>query len=164
MNAQAETSTSEYQGLAEKIATIREFYVESQSHADVRTLAEELSFNEGVLDIEDFFRKLKGLTRYIPDPTGAELIKAPWIMADEITSRGFAAGDCDDLATLAYALLHSVGIEARLYVAWYGKSAENPSHIFVGVPQKNGKYFAFDLVADRYGETLSGISRVEAYD
>lgn len=159
----SKTSAAVYQGLADKIATIQNFYTASLSHADVRALAESLAMNAGgALDIKGFFSKLKSLLRYIPDPTGTELIKAPWVMVDQMHETGSASGDCDDFASLAYTLLHSVGVPAELYVGWYAKSTE-PSHIFVGVPQKSGGYVAFDLVANVYGQTIPGLTGVQAY-
>lgn len=159
----SKTSQAAFDGLSDKIAEIRHFYDTSLSYPDVRALAESLSFDSrNALDIEGFFTKLKALTRYLPDPVGVELIKAPWVMVDEIHGHGVATGDCDDLAALAYSLLHSVGVPAELYVGWYGAN-EYPTHIFVGVPQKDHSYKAFDLVAPKYGVTKSGLSKVKAY-
>jgi hypothetical protein len=150
-------------GLIDKVDAIRKFYDSTSDHPDVRALAEDLSFNKAKqLDIEGFFSKLKSLVRYLPDPTGRELIKAPWVMVSEIHERGFTTGDCDDLASLSYSLLHSVGIGAALYVGWYDGSSV-PSHIFVGVPTVLGGYTPFDLVAEKYGQTKGGRTHVEAY-
>lgn len=159
------TSSAPFEGLSDKISQIQRFYRESLSYADVRALAESLAFNAGdELDIKSFFSRLKDLVRYLPDPTGAELIKAPWVMVDDILNGGKATGDCDDFATLAYALLHSVGIDAELYVGWYNGASplavDDPSHIFCGVPQKDGTWAAFDLVAKEYGQTLPGLSGI----
>lgn len=162
MTTTTTNSTGAYEGLDEKIDAIRSFYSQSHSHPDVRALAESISFTGGRLDITGFFNRLKSFTRYIPDPTDAELIKAPWIMVEEIHDRGFSAGDCDDLASLAYAVLHAVGVPAKLRVAWYG-GAKNPSHIFVVIPQTNGSMMAFDLVANAYGQTKAGATKTQDY-
>jgi hypothetical protein len=157
------SSNKPFDGLDDKISAIRGFYESSLNHPDVRALAEDLAFDaKAQLDIEGFFDKLRSLVRYLPDPTGAEFIKAPWVMVGEIHDKGYAVGDCDDLASLAYSLLHSVGVGAVLYVGWYG-GHPNPSHIFVGIPQKVGGYTPFDLVADRYGQTKEGRTGVKAY-
>lgn len=156
-------SSKGFEGLDDKIAVITGYYDQSLTYGAVRALADSLAFNDrGLLDIRGFYDKLRALVHYLPDTTGAEFIKAPWIMAEEIQERGFASGDCDDLASFAYALLHSVGVPAELYVAWYGRE-QDPSHIFVGVPQKSGVYYAFDLCARVYGQTIPGLSKVEAY-
>ncbi len=161
--AKSSSSVEAYEGLGAKISQIQRYYDESLQHADVRALAEAICSNpQGSLDIVGFFDKLKSLTRYVPDPTKAELIKAPWVMVEQIHNEGKAAGDCDDLASLAYTLLHSVGVPAMLYVGWY-RGSTNPSHILLGIPQKKGGYAAFDMVANRYGQTNAGITRAEAY-
>jgi hypothetical protein len=163
MKALSSVNSDPQEGLSSKLSTITGFFSESLSHPDVRALAEDLSFNaKGSLDIEGFFSKLKSLVHYLPDPVGVELIKSPWVMVSEIHAKGYAVGDCDDFASLAYTLLHSAGIEAALYVAWKA-GEENPFHIFDGVPGKSGGYVPFDLVTKKYGDTLPGIARVQAY-
>lgn len=163
MQPQTTSRSKPFDGLVDKIDAIRQFYDASLSHPDVRALAESLAFDsKGKLDVVGFFDKLRAMTRYLPDPTGAEFIKAPWVMVDEIHDKGFAVGDCDDLASIAYSLLHSVGVGAALYVGWYDGRAQ-PSHIFVGIPQVTGAYMPFDLVADKYGQTKNGRTRVKAF-
>jgi len=163
LRQQTTASNGAFEGLSQKIAEITRFYEDSLSHPDVRALAEALAYDDhGSVDVVGFFNHLKSLVRYLPDPTGVEFIKAPWAMVKEIQTVGSATGDCDDFAALAYTLLHSVGVEAELYVGWYDNAA-NPSHIFVGIPEKSGAYRAFDLVANAYGQTKAGLTGVKSY-
>ena len=163
MRQSVTSSAAAHNGLQDKIDAIRAYYRQSLNHVDVRAIADSLAFDKsGRLDISGFFDKLHSLIRYLPDPTGAELIKAPWAMVDEIHERGFASGDCDDLASLAYTLLHMLGVSAKLIVGWYG--GPSPTHIYVGVPQKTGGYLPFDLVWPAYGKTKRGAVRTRAYD
>lgn len=105
---------------------------------------------------------MRGHFRYIPDPVGTELIKAPWVQVSEIGDMGYTMGDCDDASSLAYTFLHSVGIPAKLAVGWYG--TENPSHIWVQVPTRDGGQLPFDLCARTLGDTKQGASQVTTYD
>ena len=56
---------------------------------------------------------LADTTDFQPDPVGHELIRSPGYMLDRIYSQGWAAGDCDDVATLAAALGKAMGLPAR---------------------------------------------------
>jgi hypothetical protein len=122
---------------------------------EVRTFAENAAGKGSRKDQAlRLFSVLKEVVHYYGDPLvagdsiGVERMKAPWLMVEEVKSRGFAAGDCDDSATLAYCLLKSIGIQSALRVAWYGR--ENPQHIYA-MALINGAWTAFDVVAPYMG-------------
>ena len=152
-------------GLADKVRLIRNYYTQSLRYAQVRAFAEKASMGTagaGKPSVNAMFAALRAVVRYIPDPVGAELIKAPWVMVDEINKQGWTAGDCDDFASLAYTLLRNVGVPAELAVAWYGDAL--PRHIFAAVPLKDGKtMLPFDLVAPNIGVTKTGSTQVQYY-
>lgn len=55
--------------------------------------------------------------RFIPDPRiDGEVLRTPRYLLEQIDREGQAAGDCDDVATLAAALGKSVGLRARFVV------------------------------------------------
>ncbi len=155
-------SEKPFQGLADKIALITGYYGSSLRHPRIRASAEKYSLDEtGSPNVVALFARLRSNFRYIPDPVGSELIKAPWVQLSEIDQRGYTMGDCDDAASLAYTFLHSVGVPAELAVGWYGQP--DPSHIWVEIPTKNGGYLPFDLCARQIGVTKEGASLVKRY-
>lgn len=156
-------SDAPYQGLDDKIELIRRYYRESLNHPSVRAAAEEFSHEPFVSpSLPALFTRLRSHFHYTPDPVGAELIKSPWVMLEEIERRGWFAGDCDDASSLAYALLNNMGVPAKLAVAW--KGGENPEHILVIVPMEGDAELPFDLTAPQLGMTHEDVTRYEIYD
>lgn len=161
MRATLSDSEKPFQGLPDKISLITGYYGESLRHAGVRSTAERFSVDElGSPNVLALFARLRSHFRYIPDPIGSELIKAPWVQVSEIEQRGYTMGDCDDAASMAYTMLHSIGVPAKLAVGWYGR--ENPSHIWVEIPMKDG-WLPFDLCARQIGVTKDGATKVNRY-
>lgn len=161
LKLQALNLTGPYNGLAKKIAFARRSRLEAAWHPEVRQFAESAAGKgERRLQAGRLFRLIKEAVNYVGDPVGVEQTKAPWIMVKEIAERGYAAGDCDDQATLAYALLDSIGIPARLRVAWYDKA--DPQHIYA-IARLNGTWVAFDTTKDFMGEEIP-YSRVRDFE
>lgn len=153
---------SKFQGLAEKVRLIRNYYLTSLQTPSVRAFAEKSSVGAAGASVNVLFARLRSHVKYIPDPIGFELIKSPGVMVDEINHQGWTGGDCDDFASLSYTLLKSVGIPASLAVAWYNGNSE-PSHILTVVPMKDGTNLPFDLVAPQIGVTQSGVTKWALY-
>lgn len=77
--------------------------------------------------------------RYVFDPVGIEYLQTP----ERVLKSG--AGDCDDHAALAGALLQSVGIPVKLKVAKTDKNNPNAySHIYLLVQNEAGEWMPFD--------------------
>lgn len=55
--------------------------------------------------------------RFIRDPLRKEVLRRPPDMVDEVERLGFVQGDCDEAATLGWALGESIGLRARFVVA-----------------------------------------------
>lgn len=162
MNVKLSESSKPFQGLDDKIALIESYYAQSLRYPSIRAMAEKSSVdNFNSPNVATLFARLRSHFRYIPDPVGSELIKAPWVQTDEISRQGYTMGDCDDAGSLAYAFLHSIGVDAKLAVGWYGQ--EDPSHIWVEIPMKGGEWLAFDLCARQLGVTKEGATRVQHY-
>lgn len=62
--------------------------------------------------------------KYVPDPIYIDAIRSP----RELIL--FPSGDCDDLATLAAALLGSIGIQSRVVAVGFGNENAPFSHVF----------------------------------
>lgn len=155
-------SDAPFQGLRDKIDVIKGYYISSLRYPSIRSLAEVGSMTKlGKPSVSALFAFLRGHTRYISDPVGAELIKAPWVMAAEMARQGWSGGDCDDLASLAYTCLQLIGKPAALAVGWYDGNV-NPSHIFA-IAQDTTPATVFDLCAPSLGVTKTGVSKFEVY-
>lgn len=100
--------------------------------------------------------------RYTNDPMHVELLKDPQRLVEEILSKGYARGDCDDIACLIATMALQVGRHAQLVVAGFGKKGEY-SHVFTRVEApKSGKWIVCDPVA---GSDVAGmLQRVTTYE
>jgi transglutaminase-like putative cysteine protease len=150
----------DYNGLLDKIKLIRQYYRQTVAqYPEVRTWAEgAVGRGDRIAQLQALFNAVKSQVNYVGDPSGyqdgddfrsIELIKSPWTMIDEIDSRGFSAGDCDDQASLNYTLLKSCGFPSFIRVIWTDGS-ENPSHIYA-VTSVNNEDVAFDTCAPKLG-------------
>ena len=75
--------------------------------------------------------------RFVPDPLGFELLRAPDFMLNQIGTQGYAAGDCDDIAILGAALGKAVGMPARFVLI--GFSPDRPwEHVFTELATERG--------------------------
>jgi hypothetical protein len=93
--------------------------------------------------IDDFLRSTWIVK---PDPIEAEYIESPVFQIEQFEDRGFFAGDCDDAATMAGALLHALGWPFS-FIAYKMAGAAEFSHVNVRVPGA-GSWLAEDLEID----------------
>jgi hypothetical protein len=98
---------------------------------------------------------------YLNDPLHVELLKDPTRLAEEIIQKGYARGDCDDIACLTATMALQVGRVSQFVVAGFGEPM-NFSHVFCRVKEpKSGKWLVCDPVA---GADVSGmLSRITTY-
>lgn len=68
--------------------------------------------------------------QFIHDPNGVELLSSPRYMLDKIAARGYAQGDCDDVAILGAALGKAVGLRARFVLAGFEGPRGPFRHVF----------------------------------
>ena len=136
-----------YNGLAAKIKFIKDCYRKSLLDPRVRRYAEEWAGRGSrLLQTSHLFAALQHALVYLPDPVGVEMTKSPSVMLDQMQGSysQTVKGDCDDMACLGYAMLMSIGIPARLRVAWYHGSPL-PRHIYLIAFPDGKRPVPFDL-------------------
>jgi len=138
-------------GMAATKATLRVMAELARSAALTRNMRERaISLLQSMYatSLADYIRTLRAYIRdgvlIVDEPD--EIITAPGELAAQI-DRGTAAGDCDDVATLAAALLRTVGIETRLKAV-----AKTPQgyfgHVFAEYRFNGGGWTPFDTTIE----------------
>lgn len=98
---------------------------------------------------------------YLNDPMHVELLKDPQRLCEEIVAKGFARGDCDDIATLIGTMALQVGRHARFVVVGFAEKG-NYSHVFAQVLEpRSGDWIVCDPVAGY--SVRSMLERVTTY-
>lgn len=96
------------------------------------------------------FTLLKQHTTYRHDPPGVELLQSmPTLMHNNFYGIP-GAGDCDCFTITAVACCVVENIPVRIVIV--GNTANTPTHVYCEVLD-GGRYVAFDLVNEFYGET-----------
>lgn len=67
--------------------------------------------------------------QFLPDPYGVELLATPRYLLDQIRTRQFVSGDCDDTAILGAALGKAVGMKARFVAMGFGRPGAAFKHV-----------------------------------
>jgi len=98
---------------------------------------------------------------YLNDPLHVELLKDPQRLCEEILARGYARGDCDDIAVLIATMAMQVGRDARLVAVGFGETGQY-SHVFASVlDPRSEEWIVCDPVA---GSTVGPmLKRVTTY-
>lgn len=156
-----------FKGASHTVSTIIKSALESQEAA--RRVVEDVCRN---LRSKDYLSEMLALchfvttnTRYMRDPTTIELVRAPYVIIEEIYSGLKPQLDCDDMTALLLSLLLSVGCQARVVTVAFKnaffKGERQYAHVFVqGYEPRSKKWVTLDPVA---GEgTKSMHSRIVA--
>lgn len=99
--------------------------------------------------------------QYLNDPMHVELLKDPQRLCEEILSRGYARGDCDDIAVLMATMALQVGRHAQFVVAGFGGPGSF-SHVFARVQDPRSKqWIVCDPVAG--SNVASMLKRITTY-
>lgn len=99
--------------------------------------------------------------RYVNDPMHLELVKTPERLVTEIRQRGFARGDCDDIACLIATMCLQVGRNAQFVVVGFGDKGSY-SHVFARVQEpRTKKWIVCDPVAG--SDVRSMLNKVKTY-
>lgn len=81
--------------------------------------------------------------QFLPDPYGVELLATPRYLLDQIRTRQYVSGDCDDTSILGAALGKAVGMKARFVAMGFGRPGAAfkhvTTHLLVG-----GKWVSLD--------------------
>lgn len=100
---------------------------------------------------------------YLNDPLHVELLKDPQRLCEEIADKGFARGDCDDIAVLMATMALQVGRDAQFVVAGFGSEQGQYSHVFARVKDpKSGAWIVLDPVAG--SDVSSMLKRITTYE
>lgn len=98
---------------------------------------------------------------YLNDPLHVELLKDPQRLCEEILAKGYARGDCDDIAVLMATMAMQVGRDAQFVCVGFGARGSY-SHVFTRVQDPRSKqWIVCDPVAG--SDVGSMLKRVTAY-
>jgi hypothetical protein len=152
---------------------MRRAALESQTNLAVRQLAEAICCR---LDSKDYTSEYLALynmvlqrCRYMRDPRTVELVRAPYLVSQEILQGGRPNLDCDDMAVLLGALVLAVGGNVRFVTvafknAFY-QGQRQFSHVFAqALEPRNGLWITLDPVAaDKTAEMMARIKAAAVY-
>ncbi len=158
------TSRVGYNGAPQTIDVMRKAALEDHAHFETRQIAETVCEH---LDSKDYVSEYLALyyfllqrTRYMRDPRRTELVRAPYIISQQILAGRRPSADCDDLACWLGAAILSVG-----GTAWFATVAFNQmkhagqvqySHVFVTAlePRTRSRIVLDPVAAEKTPEML----------
>lgn len=158
-----------YRGAPQTVDVMRRAVLESQDHIVVRRLAEEICSG---IDSKDYLSEYLAIynfvlthTRYMRDPRTVELVRAPYLVCEEILRGRTPCLDCDDQGTLIAALILSVGGRCSFVTAafkrLYYQGRLQYSHVFdIAQEPLTGQMIVLDPVAAE--KTRSMLNRIVA--
>ncbi len=156
-----------YRGAPQTIAVIKQAAIEAQTKPAVRMLVEEVTKNlqskDTISEALAFYHLVLDRTRYMRDPRNIELVRAPWIVVEEIMAGHTPGLDCDDLTALICAFASISGAECRaVTVAFrnmFYQGKRQYSHVFAQIKEpRTGKWITLDPVAgDKTKEMLNRV-------
>lgn len=126
-------------------------------------LAEEvcrhLPSKDTVSEALAFYNLMLNRTRYMRDPRGIELVKAPWVVVRQMLAGHTPNLDCDDLAATLCALLAISGAECRVatvaFKDMFYQGRRQYSHVFAQAREpRTGKWITLDPVAGNKTEEM----------
>jgi hypothetical protein len=157
----------DYRGAPQTIDVMRRAALESQTNLAVRQLAEvacsKLDSKDYTSEYLALYNLLLQKCRYMRDPRTVELVRAPYLVAQEILQGGRPNLDCDDLAASLGALVLAVGGNVRFVTVAFKNAFYNGqrqySHVFAqALEPRNGLWITLDPVAaDKTGEMMTRI-------
>src|SRR4249920_1622991 len=96
---------------------LRRAALESQNHIVVRRLVEQvcsqLDSKDYISEYQALYRFMLQRCRYMRDPRTVELVRAPYVVAQEIMNGGTPQLDCDDMTASLGAWFLAVGGQTR---------------------------------------------------
>lgn len=145
-----------YRGAPQTVAVMRRAIVDSRESGVVRRLVEQLCAGVASKDyLSEYlaiYHCVLGRCRYMRDPRTVELVRAPYIVAEEILSGRVPSLDCDDEASLIGACIEAVGGVARIVTVafrdMFYDGRRQYSHVFVeALEPKTRQWIVLDPVA-----------------
>lgn len=169
MPDQPPTSRVGYAGAPQTITVMRKAALEDANHFVTRELAEMVC--EG-LDSKDYTSEYLALyqfllqrTRYMRDPRRTELVRAPYIVSQQIMAGHRPSLDCDDMATWLAAAVMSVGGRAEFCTVAFAKLmyGDQPqySHVFTRAlePRTRAQIVLDPVAAEKTAEMLGRVKQ-----
>jgi hypothetical protein len=101
---------------------------------------------------------LSGNFRFVPDPVGVELLRAPAVQLHTWEQRGLITGDCDDAAILGAALGKAVGIRAAFVAVGFSMSGPL-SHVYTVLTGPPKRPISVDLDVTKPVRTTAVVRR-----
>lgn len=154
-----------FHGAPHTVSVVVRAALESQNHFVVRQVAEQvcrdLRSKDTLSDLLALLHFVTASCRYMKDPRTIELVKAPYIVCEQLTRDERPALDCDDYTSLLAALGLSVGAQMRVVTVAFSNQYYNGerqySHVFAqGFEPKAKMWVTLDPVA---GEKTSQMLR-----
>lgn len=156
-----------YRGAPQTVGVMKHAALVSQSHFPVRLMAEEVCSRIGGKDYTSealaclYF--LESRSRYMRDPRTVELVRAPYVVVQEILHGKIPSLDCDDMAAFLGAMLLQTGAEVRFATVAFRpliyRGQKQFSHVFTQCREpRTGAWLSLDPVAgERTPEMLNRV-------
>lgn len=170
---QAPTSRVGYSGAPQTIDVMRKAALEDANHFDTRRLAEAVC--EG-LDSKDYTSEYMALyyfliqrTRYMRDPRRVELVRAPYVISQQIMAGHRPSLDCDDMSCWLAAAVLAVGGRPELVTVAFAKMTydgqQQYSHVFTRAlePRTRCMIVLDPVAAEKTPEMLQRVKAVATW-
>ena len=119
------TSKSAYFGAPQTIEVMTKAALDDQGHFATRRIAEsvceKLTSKDYVSEYLALYHFIMQRTRYMRDPRRTELVRAPWVVSEQILAGHRPSLDCDDMATWLGAAILAVGGNAWFATVAFSK-------------------------------------------
>ncbi len=163
----------DYRGAPQTVGVMRDAARESQEHLAIRKLAETICQGVASKDYGSEYLAIYYFVlarcRYMRDPRTVELVKAPYIIANDLLAGLTPSLDCDDLAALIAALILSVGGDPEFVTVAFKNQFYNGerqySHVFCRAREpRTGQWVVLDPVsAEKTHEMLSRVRAAKTW-
>ena len=170
---QPPTSSVAYYGAPQTISVMRRAVLDDQTHFQTRQLAESvcegLASKDYVSEYLALYNFLLQRTRYMRDPRGVELVKAPYVICGQIMSGHRPSIDCDELSSTLAALITSVGGVADFctvaFQRMFYQGRQQYSHVFCrALEPRTREWIILDPVAaERTPQMLRRVKAAETW-
>lgn len=162
-----------YNGAPQTISVMRAAALADADRYDTRRLAEavceQLASKDYTSEYMALYHFLLQRSRYMRDPRRTELVRAPWVVSQQILAGHIPSLDCDDMATwLAAAVLAVGGRPEFMTVAFarmYFRGQQQYSHVFTRAlePRSRTQIVLDPVAAEKTTQMLGRIKAASAW-
>jgi hypothetical protein len=163
----------DYRGAPQTVGVLRRAALESQDKMSVREFCEDTC---GGLDSKDYLSEYLAIyyallqrTRYMRDPRTVELVKAPYIIAEQMLRGGRPSIDCDDYSGFIAACVLAMGGTPRLCTVafrdMFYEGRRQYSHVFCEAfePRSNQWIVLDPVAAERTKQMLRDVRAIKVW-